>query len=114
MTGLIFTFLFRLKGVNCYSTGTFVYPVIKASRIDSTGGYNVGSVVLSIACIYLFLTILSVARCIFVRFVAVRSGWRLRVSLVLNSVQMLTNLMFFAILVTRFMFGVRVCFCDFE
>lgn len=27
---------------------------------------------------------------------------------------MLTNLMFFTILIARFMFGVRVCFCDFE
>lgn len=86
MTILIITFLFRLKGVNCYSSGAFVYPVIKESRIDQTGGYNVGEVVWTIACIYLFLTIISVARCIFVRFVAVRSGWRLRVSLVLNSV----------------------------
>jgi len=47
-------------------------------------------------------------------FVTVRSGWRKNVYVGLNTAQLLTNLMFFVILIFRFMFSVRVCFCDFK
>lgn len=67
-----------------------------------------------VSVLYLFLTLLSVIRCFYTMFVTVRSGWRKNVYVGLNTAQLVTNLMFFVILIMRFMFSVRVCFCDFE
>ena len=57
---------------------------------------------------------MSIGRCFYSYFVPLKKGYRRRFYIVLNVVQMITNSFFFVVLITRFMFPFRVCFCDFQ
>ena len=114
MMGFLIYFISTTLVKACCSTRAYVYPVTCDTTPSDIKGYDVGKFVEYISVIYLFLTLLSVTRCFYTMFVTVRSGWRKNVYVGLNTAQLVTNLMFFVILIIRFMFSVRVCFCDFK
>lgn len=74
---------------------------------------DVGTLLEILGAIYLLICVLSVVRCVYSLLVNVKTGWRRVLMMILNGVQVLSHLMFFVILVIRFMFSTRVCLCDF-